>query len=561
MNWRAVPAAVIAGITGYAAILFFGLFFALGRNADQRARRQYLTFAIACLVGVAYDVSTAGLYNSQTIAQGIFWQHFQLFTASLLAICYLVFVRDFIRRPLSTVVVVACVVVGILGLTVGFWESPYTLTVARPGTKQVQALWQGVVYYEGVAGILAEILFGLFFVVYISAIVQLASYFVSGGKDNTRGKLGFLFAAIILGITATNDILVSLDVYPFLYIFEYGIAAVMTSMGYLLLMRIGELQDAINLLNNDLSRTNADLLIALRQARASIQAKTEFLASISHELRTPLNSIINLPEGLLTQFVPLPIVKCQACGAEFQLEEGEVFNKDVACAACGSVGLAEDQRLLFSGETIKAQSCLRTVANSGRHLLGLVNNILDTSKLELGREVVATSSVDPRELINEVIASTQSLADKSGVSVRLQERVSDAALGSIVADRVKIAQVLYNLIGNAIKFSPEGGVVEVSVFLPSRREIVICVRDHGIGIAKEYHEVIFEKFSQLDSGATRAYAGSGLGLAISKGLVELHGGRIWVESAKGGGASFFVRLPRVPPAYDDVVDSANDVQL
>jgi signal transduction histidine kinase len=563
MNWHAVPVVIIAGITGYTAILFFGLYFALGRYADQRARREYLTFATTCLIVVAYDLVSAGLYNSKTSEQGIFWQHAQLFIAALLGIADVFFVWEFVRKPLSTFVIVACAMLGILGLMVGFWESPYTLTVARPGTKEVHAFSQSVVYYEGAAGILAQTLYIVFIVLYTAAIKQLAAYFISRGQENPHGRFGFLFAVVVSAIAAVNDILVSSGVYTFFYIFEYGLAAVWMSMGYILLMRFSALQQAVNLLNSDLSRTNADLVIALRQARASIQAKTEFLASISHELRTPLNSIINLPEGLLTQFVLLPIVKCQACGAEFQLEEGEVFYKDMACAGCGSVGLVEDQRFLFNAETNKAQSCLRTVANSGRHLLGLVNNILDASKLELGREVVASSSVDPRELINEVIASTQTLADKRGVSVRLQERASDAALGSIVADRVKIAQVLYNLIGNAIKFSPEGGLVEVSIFLPSRREIVICVRDHGIGIAKEHHEVIFEKFSQIDSGATRAYAGTGLGLAISRGLVELHGGRIWVESAKGGGASFFVRLPRVPPESerDDAVDSANDGQL
>lgn len=103
---------------------------------------------------------------------------------------------------------------------------------------------------------------------------------------------------------------------------------------------------------------------------------------------------------------------------------------------------------------------------------------------------------------------------------------------------------MYNLISNAIKFSPEGGVVEVSLSAPSEAELELRVRDQGIGIAAEHHALIFEKFRQVDGSATRAYGGSGLGLAISKGLVELHGGRIWVESSKGEGATFVVRLPR-----------------
>jgi signal transduction histidine kinase len=110
---------------------------------------------------------------------------------------------------------------------------------------------------------------------------------------------------------------------------------------------------------------------------------------------------------------------------------------------------------------------------------------------------------------------------------------------------VRIGQVLYNLIGNAIKFSPAGGTVEVAVSAPSLSEWQLRVRDQGIGIAAEDQALIFEKFRQVEGSSTRTYGGTGLGLAITKALVELHGGRIWVESTKGQGATFLVSLPRM----------------
>jgi signal transduction histidine kinase len=189
--------------------------------------------------------------------------------------------------------------------------------------------------------------------------------------------------------------------------------------------------------------------------------------------------------------------------------------------------------------------CLDTVVRAARHLLGLVNDLLDASKLELGRALVVPAAFDPVELVEEIVGSSGAMAKKSGVQVRFQ-RASDAlAHEVIVADRVRIGQVLYNLISNAIKFSPEGGVVDVALSAPSDAELELRVRDQGIGIAEEHHALIFEKFRQVDGSATR-YGGTGLGLAISKGLVELHGGRIWVESSKGEGATFFVWLPRTP---------------
>jgi signal transduction histidine kinase len=189
----------------------------------------------------------------------------------------------------------------------------------------------------------------------------------------------------------------------------------------------------------------------------------------------------------------------------------------------------------------------------------LVNDLLDASKLDLGRAVLVPATFDPVELVEEVVVTARSTAKKSGVVVRFERPANDVLPSSIVADRVRIAQVLYNLIGNAIKFSADGGSVEVAVSAPSPSEWQLRVRDHGIGIAAEDQALIFEKFRQVDSSSKQTYGGTGLGLTISKALVELHGGRIWVESAKGQGATFFVSLPRTAaeqPARSQVKPAA-----
>jgi signal transduction histidine kinase len=555
MNWYAVPVAVVAGITAYAAIVFIGLYFALAKNADELARREYLSFALTCISSVLYDVTSVGLYNANSTVAGIFWQRYQLFAASLLGISFVIFIWDFHKKKMPPLIRALCVLLGVLGLSVLLWDSPYTLTLSRPFRKSLRLFSHDVVYFEGETGVLAQALMGSFLVAYAIHLRYMLIYMSDPARRKQRGKLGFLLAAAIAGITATNDTCIGVGLYTSIYTVEYGMATVWMSMAYILLMRFGELQEAINILNSDLARTNADLVLALKQARESIRAKTEFLASISHELRTPLNAIINLPEGLLDQFITVRHLICNHCGAIFALEEDEVIDANATCEACEHGGLHEQHPLIFIGDPAKAQACLQTVAKAGRHLLGLVNNILDASTLELGRTVLSLSSFEPRALVNEVISSEQAMAGRRGIEITQRENLENEPL-SLIADRVKIAQILYNLIGNAIKFSPDKGQIEVSIYPTSPLDVVICVRDRGIGIAPEHRETIFEKFRQVDSSATRVYAGSGLGLAISKGLVELHGGRIWVESSADEGSSFFVRLPRIPPGYQESFDSS-----
>jgi signal transduction histidine kinase/DNA-binding response OmpR family regulator len=238
-----------------------------------------------------------------------------------------------------------------------------------------------------------------------------------------------------------------------------------------------------------------------RQIVVASQHKSQFLANMSHELRTPLNSIIGFSEVLLDESL------------------GE---------------LTSDERQEFLGN----------ILSSGRHLLMLINNILDLSKIEAGRLELQPEEFSMAEVITEALNTVKPLAAKKQITV---EVVIDPALNTLLADRGKVKQILYNLLSNAIKFTPENRQVGVRASW-GRGEVSCAVWDTGIGIKQEDQERIFEEFHQLEATAARQYEGTGLGLALTKKLVELHGGRIWVQSALGEGSTFGFTLPVVEPS-------------
>src|SRR3989440_1092219 len=233
------------------------------------------------------------------------------------------------------------------------------------------------------------------------------------------------------------------------------------------------------------------------------QHKAEFLANMSHELRTPLNSILGFSQLLL---------------------EGD-----------GGI-LTRDQR---QDEDI--------IAQNGQHLLALINDLLDISKLEAGKAQLHRGEVGVEPLISECVESVRSLAKNK--KLELSASVS-AEVGRVFADGPKLKQVLLNLLGNAIKFT-ESGSVRVTAERQGA-ELRINVRDTGIGVPAEDAERIFESFQQGKSGISGKYQGTGLGLAISRQLVEMHGGRIWVKSSPGLGSTFTFTIPQraVPEAID-----------
>jgi signal transduction histidine kinase len=200
---------------------------------------------------------------------------------------------------------------------------------------------------------------------------------------------------------------------------------------------------------------------------------------------------------------------------------------------------------------------LRYVSNiltSGRHLLSLVNDVLDLAKVEAGRMELHWEEFSSRQSISEVITQLSTLATKKELNIISE--IEDG-LDLIVADRGRFRQVLYNLISNAIKFTPQGGSVKICAKIeasggPNGHAAVFGVADTGIGIAAEHLETIFESFRQVDNSYSRQYQGTGLGLALTRKLVEMHGGKIWVTSQPGVGSTFNFTIPLVSvPVFSD----------
>jgi len=248
---------------------------------------------------------------------------------------------------------------------------------------------------------------------------------------------------------------------------------------------------------------NQQLELRNQEVERANRLKSEFLASMSHELRTPLHTIIGFAELL---------------GEEL---EGPLNEKQ--------------------------KRFLKHVHEDSLHLLDLINDILDISKIEAGGMQLNTESFDAREAVRVAVESIRNLAAQKSISVENQVEKETFVL----ADRVRFREILSNLLSNAVKFTPEGGRIEVGLGLPQEDKVVFSVSDTGIGIAAEDQEAIFDKFRQVSAATHGVREGTGLGLAIVKHLVEMHGGSIWLESTVGVGSRFSFSIPAdrsQPPA-------------
>jgi two-component system cell cycle sensor histidine kinase PleC len=253
---------------------------------------------------------------------------------------------------------------------------------------------------------------------------------------------------------------------------------------------------------------NEDLAAALTRARdeavkkryeaeTASASKTAFLANMSHELRTPLNAVLGFSD----------IIARQSMGRD-QMDRYSDYASDIH--------------------------------SSGAHLLSLINDLLDVAKIESGKMEIDPRPIDPRAVVENIARLVAPrVADKGQtLSVKI---AADTPL--VLADERALKQMLLNLLGNAIKFTPNGGCIAIACWGPAEGGLEICVSDNGPGISPEKMEHVFEPFSQLDNRFDREAGGTGLGLALVQGLVRLHGGRVWLESAPGAGVKARLYFP------------------
>jgi signal transduction histidine kinase len=262
-------------------------------------------------------------------------------------------------------------------------------------------------------------------------------------------------------------------------------------------------RDELGALAANLNRMSDDLGRLYQQVDAANRHKSEFLANMSHELRTPLNAIIGFSEVL--------------------------------------------HERMFGELNDKQAEYLQDILTSGHHLLSLINDILDLSKVEAGRMELEMSRFDLPAALDNAVTLVRERATRHGIALDLSV---GPAVGAVVADERKVKQILLNLLSNAVKFTQDGGRVRVTAgtvdgALEAHGNIEVAVSDTGVGIAPGDQATIFQEFRQVGSGVLRQ-EGTGLGLTLTKKFVELHGGRIWVTSEVGKGSTFTFTLPGRP---------------
>ena len=278
---------------------------------------------------------------------------------------------------------------------------------------------------------------------------------------------------------------------------EISLSPIETPEGTLATAAIRDITERKRLEEMEARRKSHELEEENRRMQEANRLKSEFLANMSHELRTPLNAIIGFAELMFK----------------------------------GKVGAVSDDHKEYLGD----------ILNSSRHLLQLINDVLDLAKVESGKMEFRPEPADLGKVIGEVRDILRGLA--STKRIRVETKV-DAGAAAVVLDPSKLKQVLYNYLSNALKFTPEAGLVTIQVIREDRERVRIEVEDTGIGIRREDTHRLFVEFQQLDAGMAKKYAGTGLGLALTKRVVEAQGGRVGVRSEPGKGSTFWAVLPR-----------------
>jgi signal transduction histidine kinase len=251
--------------------------------------------------------------------------------------------------------------------------------------------------------------------------------------------------------------------------------------------------------NREVEEARWEMEEKAEQLALTSKYKSEFLANMSHELRSPLNGIIGFAELMYD----------------------------------GKVGVVAPEHKEYLGD----------ILTSARHLLHLINDVLDLSKVEAGKIEFKPEAVNVARVVAEVRDGLGALAAESRIDIATE---LDPGLPGVIADPAKLKQILYNYLSNALKFTAEGGHVTVRVSAEGERDFRIEVEDTGMGIRPEDIETLFTEFHQLDASTSKKHPGTGLGLALTRRIVEAQGGRVGVQSVYGRGSVFFAVLPRAP---------------
>lgn len=353
-------------------------------------------------------------------------------------------------------------------------------------------------------------------------VMPLVAFFYFGADNKTRA---FVFAQIAIGLGALYGAYLfggSFPVrIPFDHLVSVGIVSAFSSATYVFFMAAyySNVVDSQSALLREIEE-HKNTLVQLKQskeiAERASNAKSEFLAKMSHELRTPLNAVLGYTEILL-----------------------------------------EDAEIEGNGHQI---ADLNKISSAGQHLLAMVNDILDISKIEAGRMELAIDTLDFGKLLDQIEHTARPLAAKNANQL-LVER--SKMLGELEADPTKLRQIIFNLLSNAAKFTQNGTITLKADSLAEngRDLVVIAVSDTGIGISKEHLENLFSNFSQADAKISSVYGGTGLGLSLSRNLARLMGGDIRVQSEMGVGSTFSVYLPRKYTGQGNQLDAHQITQL